>query len=141
MHRIFLSHSSSNNREAKALKHWLTHQVPELANDIFLDLDDLQIGDDWADELQRSVNRCEAVICLISKAWMSSTECDGEFRMAEILNKQINAAIVDPKLKGRLSDLGGMVLPPGTPADFGKMIADDIAKWTKVVKSAGLKPG
>jgi tripartite-type tricarboxylate transporter receptor subunit TctC len=59
----------------------------------------------------------------------------------EILNKQINAAIVDPKLKGRLTDLGGMVLPPGTPADFGKMIADDIAKWTKVVKSAGLKPG
>jgi tripartite-type tricarboxylate transporter receptor subunit TctC len=59
----------------------------------------------------------------------------------DILNKQINAAIVDPKLKGRLTDLGGMVLPPGTPADFGKMIADDIAKWTKVVKSAGLKPG
>jgi tripartite-type tricarboxylate transporter receptor subunit TctC len=59
----------------------------------------------------------------------------------EILNKQINAAIVDSKVKGRLTDLGGMVLPPGTPADFGKMIADDIAKWTKVVKSAGLKPG
>ena len=59
----------------------------------------------------------------------------------DILNKQINAAIVDPKVKGRLTDLGGMVLPPGTPADFGKMIADDIAKWTRVVKSAGLKPG
>ena len=34
-----------------------------------------------------------------------------------------------------------MVLPPGTPADFGKMIADDIAKWTKVVKASGIKPG
>jgi hypothetical protein len=34
-----------------------------------------------------------------------------------------------------------MVLPPGTPADFGKMIADDIEKWTKVVKASGIKPG
>jgi tripartite-type tricarboxylate transporter receptor subunit TctC len=59
----------------------------------------------------------------------------------DILNKQINAAIVDPTIKGRLSDLGGMVLPPGTPADFGKMIADDIEKWSKVVKASGIKPG
>ena len=131
MHRIFLSHSSSNNREAKALKHWLTHQVPELANDIFLDLDDLQIGDDWADELQRSVNRCEAVICLISKAWMSSTECDGEFRMAEILNKQILCARLEAsvKLEGRIAryqwcDLSGdgdpmtVDLPDGTSVQF-----------------------
>jgi tripartite-type tricarboxylate transporter receptor subunit TctC len=59
----------------------------------------------------------------------------------EILNREINAAISDPKIKGRLADLGGMVLPPTTPAEFGKMIADDIEKWTKVVKAAGLKPG
>jgi len=59
----------------------------------------------------------------------------------DILNKQINAAIVDPKIKGRLTDLGGMVLPPGTPAEFGKMIAADIEKWTKVVKASGIKPG
>jgi tripartite-type tricarboxylate transporter receptor subunit TctC len=58
-----------------------------------------------------------------------------------ILNKQINAAIVDPTIKKRLSDLGGMVLPPGTPAEFGKMIAEDIEKWTKVVKASGIKPG
>jgi tripartite-type tricarboxylate transporter receptor subunit TctC len=58
----------------------------------------------------------------------------------DILNKGINAAISDPNIKKRLADLGGAVLPPGTPAEFGKMIADDIAKWTKVVKSAGLKP-
>lgn len=58
----------------------------------------------------------------------------------DTLNRQINAAIVDPTLKGRLADLGGMVLPPGPPAAFGKMIDDDIAKWSKVVKAAGLKP-
>ena len=99
MHRIFLSHSSSNNREAKALKQWLVDQVPELANDIFLDLDDLQVGDDWADALQHSVNRCEAVVCLLSEAWMSSKECEGEFRMAEILGKQILCARLDPSVK------------------------------------------
>jgi tripartite-type tricarboxylate transporter receptor subunit TctC len=59
----------------------------------------------------------------------------------DVLNKQINAAIADPKIKQRLSDLGGMVLPPATPAEFGKMIADDIEKWTKVVKASGIKPG
>jgi tripartite-type tricarboxylate transporter receptor subunit TctC len=59
----------------------------------------------------------------------------------DILNKQINAAIVDPTVKKRLTDLGGMVLPPATPAEFAKMIADDIEKWTKVVKASGIKPG
>jgi tripartite-type tricarboxylate transporter receptor subunit TctC len=59
----------------------------------------------------------------------------------EILNREINAAIVDPKIKERLTALGGTVLPPGTPAAFGKLIADDIEKWTKVVKASGIKPG
>ncbi len=59
----------------------------------------------------------------------------------DVLNKQINAAIVDETIKKRLTDLGGTVMPPGTPAEFGKMIADDIEKWTKVVKASGIKPG
>jgi tripartite-type tricarboxylate transporter receptor subunit TctC len=59
----------------------------------------------------------------------------------DILNKGINAAISDQTIKKRLADLGDTVLPPGSPADFGKLIADDIEKWVKVVKSAGLKPG
>jgi len=57
-----------------------------------------------------------------------------------ILNRAINGAISNDKIKGRLSDLGGMVLPPGPPSDLGKLIADDIAKWIKVVKAAGIKP-
>jgi tripartite-type tricarboxylate transporter receptor subunit TctC len=57
-----------------------------------------------------------------------------------ILNKAVNAAISDPKIKTRIADLGGIVLPPGPPAAFGKLITDDIEKWTKVVKAAGLKP-
>jgi tripartite-type tricarboxylate transporter receptor subunit TctC len=54
------------------------------------------------------------------------------------LNKEINAALADPKLKARLADLGGTVLT-GTPADFGRFMAEEIEKWGKVVKFAGAK--
>jgi tripartite-type tricarboxylate transporter receptor subunit TctC len=55
------------------------------------------------------------------------------------LNKEINAGLADPKIKARLADLGGTVLA-GTPADFGKLIAEETAKWAKVIKFAGIKP-
>jgi tripartite-type tricarboxylate transporter receptor subunit TctC len=55
------------------------------------------------------------------------------------LNKEINAALADPKIRAQISDLGSTVLP-GSPADFGKLIADETDKWAKVVKLAGLKP-
>ena len=55
------------------------------------------------------------------------------------LNKEINAGLADPKIKARLADLGGTVLA-GSPADFGKLIADETEKWAKVVKFAGIKP-
>ena len=55
------------------------------------------------------------------------------------LNKEINAALADPNMKARLADLGGTALA-GSPADFGKLIADETEKWGKVVKSAGIKP-
>jgi len=55
------------------------------------------------------------------------------------LNKEINAGLADPKMKARLADLGGTVLP-GSPADFGKLIADDTEKWGKVIRAANIKP-
>ena len=45
----------------------------------------------------------------------------------------------DPKIKARLADLGGTVLS-GTPADFGKLIADETEKWGKVIREANIKP-
>jgi tripartite-type tricarboxylate transporter receptor subunit TctC len=54
------------------------------------------------------------------------------------LNSEINAALADPRMKARLADLGGIVLP-GTPADFGKLIADDTDKWAKVIRTANIK--
>jgi tripartite-type tricarboxylate transporter receptor subunit TctC len=55
------------------------------------------------------------------------------------LNKDINAGLADPKVKARLADLGGTVLS-GSPADFGKLIADETEKWARVIKFAGIKP-
>ena len=57
----------------------------------------------------------------------------------ERLNKAINESLADPKMKARLADLGGTALP-GSPVDFGKLIADETDKWGKVVKFAGAKP-
>jgi tripartite-type tricarboxylate transporter receptor subunit TctC len=56
------------------------------------------------------------------------------------LNKEINAALTEPAMKTRFGDLGATVLPPGSSAEFGRLIADDIAKWVKVVKFANIKP-
>jgi tripartite-type tricarboxylate transporter receptor subunit TctC len=57
----------------------------------------------------------------------------------EALNKEINAALADPKMKARLADLGGTVLP-GSPADFGKLIVEETEKWAKVIRAANIKP-
>ncbi len=55
------------------------------------------------------------------------------------LNAAINAGLADPKLKARLAEMGGTVLP-GSAADFGKLLADETEKWAKVIKVAGIKP-
>jgi tripartite-type tricarboxylate transporter receptor subunit TctC len=52
------------------------------------------------------------------------------------LNKTVNEALKDPKMVARLADLGGAPMP-GTPADFGKVMADEVAKWKKVVEFSG----
>jgi tripartite-type tricarboxylate transporter receptor subunit TctC len=55
------------------------------------------------------------------------------------LNKESNAALADPMMKAQLTDLSGMVFA-GSPADFGKFIADETEKWAKLVKFANIKP-
>jgi tripartite-type tricarboxylate transporter receptor subunit TctC len=54
------------------------------------------------------------------------------------LNKEINAGLVDPKIKVRLAEFGGTALS-GSPANFGKLIADETEKWSTVIKFAGIK--
>jgi len=54
------------------------------------------------------------------------------------LNKEISAGLVAPKMKTRLADVGGTALS-GSPADFGKLIADKTEKWGKVIRTANIK--
>jgi tripartite-type tricarboxylate transporter receptor subunit TctC len=55
------------------------------------------------------------------------------------LNREINAGLADPTIKARLADLGSVPMPM-TPAEFGKLIAEETEKWAKVIKSANIKP-
>jgi tripartite-type tricarboxylate transporter receptor subunit TctC len=54
------------------------------------------------------------------------------------LNKEINASLAEPKAKAQLAELGASLLM-GSPADFGKLVADETEKWGKVIKFAGIK--
>jgi tripartite-type tricarboxylate transporter receptor subunit TctC len=58
--------------------------------------------------------------------------------IVEKLNREINAGLADPKMKARLSELGPVL--EGSPADFGRLLVEETAKWSKVVKFAGIKP-
>ena len=58
--------------------------------------------------------------------------------IVETLNKQVNAGLVDANVKARLNDLGCNIFG-GSPADFGKFIADETEKWAKVIQFAGIK--
>ena len=59
--------------------------------------------------------------------------------IVERLNREINLALVDPAVRARLVDIGGTMLP-GSPADLGRLMAEEADKWGKVVRFAGIKP-
>jgi tripartite-type tricarboxylate transporter receptor subunit TctC len=73
-----------------------------------------------------------------SAVWGVGAPRNTPAEIVDKLNKEINAGLADPKIKARL-ELGGTVLP-GSPADFGKLIAEETEKWAKVVKFANIKP-
>ncbi len=58
----------------------------------------------------------------------------------EALNKVFNAALADPTVRTRLADLGALAMKPNTPGEFASFIAEDAAKWAKVIKASGIKP-
>ncbi|MGW6424558.1 nSTAND1 domain-containing NTPase [Nocardia sp. NPDC055053] len=103
MDRVFLSHSRWNSTAAQALFRWLTDSEPSLRGQIFLDIDPeakIAPGVRWKAELTRAMDRCEAVICLISPQWENSPECLAEARLAESLNKRVFCARIDPAAQG-----------------------------------------
>ena len=99
MSRVFLSHSSRDNRHAIALKRWLEQAEPGLAGEIYLDLDPqtgIRTGARWTEALWQANARCEAVICLLSSNWAASAECRAEYRQAEGMHKPIFCARIEP---------------------------------------------
>ena len=96
MSRIFISHSSVNNAAALALASWLETKG---WSDYFLDIDDsrgIAPGERWMAALAGAVDRCEAVIFLVSPAWRDSKYCFAEFFQAKNLGKRIFGVIVEP---------------------------------------------
>jgi tripartite-type tricarboxylate transporter receptor subunit TctC len=76
-----------------------------------------------------------------ASAWLGfGAPKDTPAAVVDRINREINLAITAPAIKGRLVELGGLVLPPLSPADFGKLIADDTEKWAKVIRRANIKP-
>ena len=72
-----------------------------------------------------------------ASAWFGMAVPKGTPRpIIDKLNREINQALADPAMQAKLADLGG-VLIPGTPEDFGKVIAEETAKWAKVVQTTG----
>jgi hypothetical protein len=98
MSKIFLSHSSRDSFEALALVSWLEEGG---WSEVFLDLDPergIAAGERWERALHAAAQRCEAVIFLVSKAWLASGWWGKEFSLARSLNKKLVAVIVEPRL-------------------------------------------
>ena len=94
--RIFLSHSSTNDAEAVALRDWLADNG--WRDEIFLDLDPqrgIAAGERWERKLHEAANRCEAVLFLVSKAWLGSVWCRKELNLAHSLNKRLFGVLIE----------------------------------------------
>ena len=104
-----MSHSSANNAEAVAVRDWLEREGWK--DEIFLDLDPnrgIAAGERWERALNEAANRCEAVLFLVSKAWLSSGWCLKEFNLAHRLNKRLFGVLIEDLPVGELpEDLAG----------------------------------
>jgi hypothetical protein len=117
--RIFISHSSTDNAPAIALRDWL---VSEGWDDLFLDLDPergIAAGERWERRLNEAARRCEAVLFLISKAWLASRWCTNELNLARRLNKRLFGILIEEGLA------------------VGDLPADVTSKWQLVNLATG----
>ncbi len=105
MSRIFLSHSSGNNAEAVALRDWLASNGWK--DDVFLDLDPqrgIAAGERWDRALHEAASRCEAVLFLVSKAWLASRWCLRELNLAHRMNKRLFGVLIEDLPTGDLPE-------------------------------------
>jgi tripartite-type tricarboxylate transporter receptor subunit TctC len=73
-----------------------------------------------------------------ASGWRIGAPRNTPTEIVDKLNREINAGLGDPKFRARLANLGGLVLS-GSPADFGKLIAEETEKWAKVIRAANIK--
>jgi WD40 repeat protein len=93
--RIFISHSSANNADAIALRDWL---AGEGWDDVFIDLDPergIVAGERWERALNEAANRCEAILFLVTRAWLGSRWCMKELNLAHRLNKRLFGVLIE----------------------------------------------
>ena len=94
-----MSHSSRDSIEALALKTWLERAEPGLVGEVVVDPDpdtDIPAGVRRKEALRKANDRCEAVICLVSKHWDASHKCRAEYRTAEDRGKPIFPVRLEP---------------------------------------------
>jgi tetratricopeptide (TPR) repeat protein len=122
--RLFISHSSRNDDWAIALRDWLLREGWSAETDIFLDLDPergIVAGQRWAQALEEAATRCEAVLFLVSEAWLSSKWCADEYQLANRLNKRLFALLIDDvpleRLPGGLAAQWQVVNLRGEPSE------------------------
>jgi WD40 repeat protein len=148
--RIFLSHSSLDNRQAIALTKWLLQNEAGLKGEIFLDLNSdtgIRSGQRWKEALLRANARCEAVICLLSKSWETSAECKSEYRTAENMGKLMFCARLeelaheDPTREWQRVDLFGegeqttIDIKGGAPVSFS---TEGLFRLRADIRAAGI---
>ena len=124
MSRLFISHSSSNDDWAIALRDWLIREGWSGQDDIFLDLDPergIAAGQRWVRALEEAATRCEAVLFVVSKTWLASKWCVDEYQLANKLNKKLFALLIEDialdRLPGGLSAQWQVVRLGGEPAE------------------------
>ena len=98
MSRIFISHSSADDHQALALREWLAAEGWAADSDVYLDIhpdSGMAAGQRWLNALEEAATRCEAVVFLVSEAWLSSKWCSDEMRLAQTLNKKIFTLLIE----------------------------------------------
>jgi hypothetical protein len=121
---LFISHSGRNDDWAIALKDWLVREGWSGGEDIFLDLDPergIAAGQRWVKALEEAATRCEAVLFIVSEAWLASKWCHDEYQLANKYNKKLFALLIDDisldRLPGGLVAQWQLVRLTGEPAE------------------------
>ena len=133
MTAIFISHRSSDNIEAQALKDWLREQGHE---QLFLDFDPadgIPAGVEWEERLYRELRRCQALLIVLSPAWLESTWCSNELAIAREKGKAVFVVRVRSCPAGR-------VIPAIQEVDLTTDRVSGLARLARGLRDHGLDP-